>query len=152
MQIFQRLHAGRAKLFGIFVAQLIERKMAALRDFDTAHHGPGQPRVAASNFVQRAQMPLGIGKESRRGLGHGAAGANGAQNIMQGLPAWIVIVHIPGRDQRDMRRAHGARANGQICLSSCPARCNSARGITAIAEQLAISGQRTAWSAGATES
>ena len=52
-----------ASSVGIFVAQLVEREAAAVGDFDGAGDGVRRGGEDRADFVERPQVPLGVGEQ-----------------------------------------------------------------------------------------
>ena len=79
-------------LFGVFVAQLVERERARRGD---AHRGR-QPlgRIQRRQALARAQMRLGIGFEREAALGHRPAQPRRGQRILQRLARPHVHQHV----------------------------------------------------------
>ena len=74
----------RHRLIGIFVAKLVEREGAGLRDLD----GPLERILVAfeqaRHFVRRLQVPLGIGFEAEARLVNGAFLADAGEHVLEG--------------------------------------------------------------------
>ena len=92
---------GGHELFGILVAQLVERERAAVGDFDgAARRRRARRRTRPRSRRADLQMPLGVGEAARRRSADGRAVADGGQHVVQRQPAGRVVVHVVGGDER----------------------------------------------------
>jgi hypothetical protein len=86
------------ELFGILVAQLLQRKTAALSDACGLCEQFG--RIDLRKMHAQPQMALGAGVKRVAASLHCRAQADGGQRVLQGLSRAHVHVHIARRDQR----------------------------------------------------
>ena len=97
-----RRSAGRGLVVGIFVAQFVERKTAAVGD----DHGlQNRFRVAAEqprHFFRRLEMTLGIGRQAEPCLVDGAVFADAGQDIHKWLAFRHMHPHVVGGNHRDV--------------------------------------------------
>ncbi len=68
-EMLERRHAGRAKLFGIFVTEFVERELAAFGHFDRAGHGVGTFGKEPIHVGTRSQEAFGIREAAKAQLG-----------------------------------------------------------------------------------
>ena len=92
--------AGGSLVVRVFVAQLVEREIAGVRNGDAAADGvrmiAKQPRHLGRGF----QVAFGIGGEAVAGLVDRAMLADAGQHVGQPFPVGRVRVNVVGRDQR----------------------------------------------------
>jgi hypothetical protein len=85
----------------VFVAQLVEAERAALGDLRRAGERFRNGGVATGDLVERTQVALGVGEETRARLGQRALLADARQYVLQVPPLGNVVVHVVGGDERD---------------------------------------------------
>jgi hypothetical protein len=101
LEIRHRRAAFRHQLVRILVAQLVEAERATLGDLHRAGDSFGDGGVAAGDLVERPQVALGVGEETRARLGQRALRADARQHVLQVAPLGNVVVHVVGGDERD---------------------------------------------------
>ena len=113
-KVVMRSQPGRCQLAGIFVAQLIERKAAAIGDLARSPQGVRRCGVQLFKLLDAPQMPLGVGEPLGADFSNGFPCADGGQYIAQQHPLRDVVVHIPRGDQRQTRCAGQTLQRGQL--------------------------------------
>lgn len=121
----------------ILVAQLVEAERALGGDVSRALQRFAVAGIAPGDFVQRAQMTLGVGKESPTGLGQRALLADAGEHVLQIPPLGNVVVHVVGRDQRDTDAGGHGRQLFQMRGVRCAVRQLGGEE-EAVAEDLAV--------------
>lgn len=101
-QVADRRLAGRHDLGRVFVAQLVERKVAAFGQPNAGGQplGPQQSRQRQA----RAQVLLAVARQRQAAVGYRALQAGGGQRVMQGLARARVHQHVTRGDQRHAAR------------------------------------------------
>ena len=94
-------HAFRHQLVRVLVAQLVEAERAALGDLYGSREQVGVLGEAAGDFVERPQVPLGVGKEAPACLGERALRADARQHVLEVAALGHVVMHVVGGDERD---------------------------------------------------
>ena len=90
---------------GVFVTQLVERKVTLLDDVERAANGPRMIGEEAVHLIRRLQVSLGVWKEPEAGVVNGAAVADAGQDILEDAPAGVVVMHVIGGEERDREGA-----------------------------------------------
>ena len=113
-QILHRRHVRRAEFVGVVVAQLVEGEGALRGDFGCACYGVQIGRVAAVDFVERAQVALGVGEQAAAGFGERALLADAREHVLEVTPLGNVVVHVVGGDEGDVGLARQVGEVGQL--------------------------------------
>ncbi len=113
-EIGARRLAGRDDFLGVFVAQLVERKMALRRN----DHGLGEQlgRVEVGQAQARAQMAFAVGEERVAGAVDRGLEAQCGEQVLQRPAAAHVHVHVAGSDQRQVVRGGEAAQDGEALV------------------------------------
>ena len=102
LELRLRRPARRDGLFGIFVAQLVEREAAGRRDLQRIGDGLRMVAEQPGHFLRRLEMALGIGLEPVARRGHGDALADGGDHVLQHAARGMVVEHVIGGEQRHL--------------------------------------------------
>ena len=97
--MLDRREADWAQFLGIFIAQLVEREVAAIGQLDRARHGFRAIGKQPPHFRGRFEMPLGVGEAAMPQLGDRGAVTNGRQHVLQRLTGRIVVVDVIRRHE-----------------------------------------------------
>ena len=92
------LDARRDQLARIAVAQLVERKLAALRDIQRFFQQ--FLRINLPQLLVRAQMPLAVWKQTMARCSQRATMANSGKRVLQSAPFGRMHVHVAGCHER----------------------------------------------------
>ena len=84
----------------IFILQLIERERASLGDLQRPRNRFRRPAQRVRDFLDRPQMPLGIGEAMLRQPIDRRSQSRRRQHFIQRLPGRRVIMHIARRHER----------------------------------------------------
>ena len=93
-----------ARLFGIFVAQLVEREGESLGQAQRLGHRLGTIAEQPRHFGGRLQMAFGIDRQPAASIGKRQVLADAGEHILQWPPLGRVIEHVVDRDQRTCAR------------------------------------------------
>ena len=102
-QVRRRRRAGRHDLLGIFVAQLVEREMAASRDRDRLREQSG--RINRRKPRPRAQVSLPVGEERETAVGDRLLQPDRGDRVLQRAPGAGMHVDVARGDLRQSGRA-----------------------------------------------
>ena len=94
-----RCLAGRNRLVGILVFELVERECAGLGDLDRAREGRLVSGEKPRHVGWRLEMALGVGREPQAGLADAHALADAGQHVLERASVRGVIEHVPRRHE-----------------------------------------------------
>ena len=100
--------AGRHRLLGVLVAQLVEREADAVGDLQRARHGLRVVGEQARHFGAGLQVPLGVGLEAIAGVGNGALLADADEHVGERPAIGAVVERVGSGNERC------ARMRGQL--------------------------------------
>ena len=99
-QIRLRCLAGRRRLVGVFVDELVEIERARRGDLQRARERFLVAAEQARHLQRPLEMPLGVGFQLEAGLADGRLLAHAGEHVLQRAAVRRVVEHVAGSDER----------------------------------------------------
>ena len=113
LELRLRRAADRHRLVGIFVAQLVEREAATLRDLEAGRDRFGIALEQARHLGRRLQMPLAMRKQTISGLVERDFLADADEHVLQRASCRDVMMHVVGREELHLGSARDGGEMGK---------------------------------------
>ena len=113
-QFFLRVQTAFISLLDrVIIGQLIHREAATIHNNKRIFNCLRMVFKQTCHFLRGFEMAFGIGKEQAARLLDSAMLADAGQHILQGPPAWLVVVNITGCQKRNGQIIGGGLGTGQ---------------------------------------